>query len=118
MIGRYTNQPGRGGEAQIRQIRKSLGVKPCVKQIDTLAAEFPAQTNYLYMTYSGDFDDVDASELDLNKGGSMKKSASTQDFEKRVHELSTVGDSSKVSTFKEKGVMVLGCGTYCIGSSV
>lgn len=118
MIGRYTNQPGRGGEAQIRQIRKSLGVKPCVKQIDTLAAEFPAQTNYLYMTYSGDFDDVDASELDLNKGGSMKKSASTQDFEKRVRALSTVGDSSKVSTFKEKGVMVLGCGAYCIGSSV
>ena len=117
-IGRYTNLPGREGEAQIRQIRKSLGVKPCVKQIDTLAAEFPAQTNYLYMTYSGDFDDVEASELDLARGGSMKKSPSTQDFEKRVRALSTAGDSQRVSSFKDKGVMVLGCGAYCIGSSV
>ena len=43
---------------KVRSIRKSLGVKPCVKQIDTLAAEFPAETNYLYMTYSGNEDDV------------------------------------------------------------
>ena len=35
-----------------------MQILPCVKQIDTLAAEFPAQTNYLYMTYSGNEDDV------------------------------------------------------------
>lgn len=57
----------------------SLGLKPVVKQIDTLGAEFPAQTNYLYMTYHGDASDVAP---------------------------------------KDKGVMVLGCGAYCIGSSV
>jgi len=40
-------------ELEIREYRKSLKILPVVKQIDTLAAEFPAQTNYLYMTYSG-----------------------------------------------------------------
>jgi len=67
-------------EIAIRRRRvHELGVTPFVKQIDTLAAEFPAQTNYLYMTYN-------ASEHDL--------------------------------TFDDHGVMVLGNGPYCIGSSV
>ena len=43
---------------KMRAYRKSLGVLPVVKQIDTLAAEYPAQTNYLYLTYSGTEDDV------------------------------------------------------------
>ncbi len=43
---------------QIRSYRKSLGIIPCVKQIDTLAAEYPAQTNYLYLTYSGVANDI------------------------------------------------------------
>ena len=43
---------------QVREFRKSLGVVPVVKQIDTLAAEFPAQTNYLYLTYNGSASDV------------------------------------------------------------
>ena len=38
---------------EVRAYRKSLGIVPVVKQIDTLAAEYPAQTNYLYLTYSG-----------------------------------------------------------------
>lgn len=42
----------------VRRRRLQLGVRPCVKQIDTLAAEFPAQTNYLYMTYNGSEDDL------------------------------------------------------------
>ncbi len=42
----------------IRRYRKSVGVLPVVKQIDTLAGEFPAQTNYLYLTYSGTANDV------------------------------------------------------------
>ena len=66
-------------EAAVRQRRLDLGVTPVVKQIDTLAAEFPAQTNYLYMTYNGTESDVTTGSL---------------------------------------GVMVLGCGAYCIGSSV
>eukprot|EP00292_Cryptomonas_paramecium_P002121 CAMPEP_0113723046 /NCGR_PEP_ID=MMETSP0038_2-20120614/38155_1 /TAXON_ID=2898 /ORGANISM="Cryptomonas paramecium" /LENGTH=1511 /DNA_ID=CAMNT_0000652491 /DNA_START=53 /DNA_END=4585 /DNA_ORIENTATION=- /assembly_acc=CAM_ASM_000170 len=66
-------------EATVRKHRKLAGVTPCVKQIDTLAAEFPAATNYLYMTYNG-------AEHDL--------------------------------TFEEHGTVVIGCGTYRIGSSV
>ena len=44
--------------SSVREKRLSLGIKPCVKQIDTLAAEWPAKTNYLYMTYGGDSDDI------------------------------------------------------------
>ena len=43
---------------QVRAYRKGLGIVPVVKQIDTLAAEYPAQTNYLYLTYSGVGNDV------------------------------------------------------------
>ena len=43
---------------EIRRHRKSRGILPVVKQIDTLAAEYPAQTNYLYLTYSGTDNDV------------------------------------------------------------
>ena len=43
---------------QVRTYRKSLGILPVVKQIDTLAAEYPAQTNYLYLTYNGRENDI------------------------------------------------------------
>lgn len=42
----------------IRQLRKNYGILPVVKQIDTLAAEYPAQTNYLYVTYAGTKSDI------------------------------------------------------------
>ena len=43
----------------VRARRKELGIVPVVKQIDTLAAEYPAMTNYLYLTYNGTQNDVD-----------------------------------------------------------
>ena len=43
----------------VRNYRKKIGLTPVVKQIDTLAAEYPAMTNYLYMTYNGTSHDVD-----------------------------------------------------------
>ena len=67
-------------ERQVRRQRVNYGIIPAVKQIDTLAGEYPAQTNYLYLTYNGDQDDIEF-------GG--KESA-----------------------------LVLGSGTYRIGSSV
>jgi carbamoylphosphate synthase large subunit len=74
-VAHYTNcLPDRA-----RRHRLSLNLRPVVKQIDTLGAEFPACTNYLYMTYHGDQSDVEP---------------------------------------EDRGVMVLGCGAYCIGSSV
>ena len=46
-------------ESTIRSYRKSANILPVVKQIDTLAAEWPAKTNYLYLTYGGDEDDIE-----------------------------------------------------------
>ena len=67
-------------ELEIRKRRKNLGITPFVKQIDTLAGEFPAKTNYLYMTYNGGENDIRSSE--------------------------------------QNQAIVLGSGTYRIGSSV
>lgn len=53
-IGRLTGQT----MMEIRTQRQALGIRPFTKQIDTLAAEFPAQTNYLYTTYGAKSDDV------------------------------------------------------------
>jgi carbamoyl-phosphate synthase large subunit len=44
---------------KVREHRKQRKILPSVKQIDTLAAEYPAQTNYLYLTYSGNEHDID-----------------------------------------------------------
>jgi len=52
-------------EMAVRKLRKRMGVEPVVKQIDTMAAEYPAQTNYLYMTYHG-------TEHDIKFGGGYK----------------------------------------------
>jgi carbamoyl-phosphate synthase large subunit len=46
-------------ESRVREFREEIGLLPCVKQIDTLAAEYPAQTNYLYLTYNGQEDDIE-----------------------------------------------------------
>ena len=43
---------------EVRALRKEKGILPVIKQIDTLAAEYPAQTNYLYVTYSGTESDI------------------------------------------------------------
>ncbi|MDO8503373.1 MAG: carbamoyl-phosphate synthase (glutamine-hydrolyzing) large subunit [bacterium] len=45
-------------ELEIRSLRKKLGVTPSIFQIDTLAGEFPAKTNYLYLTYNGNHHDI------------------------------------------------------------
>jgi carbamoyl-phosphate synthase large subunit len=52
------NGPAESIVHDVRRIRKENGIVPCVKQIDTLAAEYPAQTNYLYITYNGNANDV------------------------------------------------------------
>ena len=48
-------------DMEVRQMRKDMGVLPVIKQIDTLAAEWPAKTNYLYMTYGGYDNDITVS---------------------------------------------------------
>ncbi len=48
-------------EDEVFSLRKRLGIRPFVKQIDTLAAEYPARTNYLYLTYNAEESDVESS---------------------------------------------------------
>ncbi|MBB6275175.1 carbamoyl-phosphate synthase (glutamine-hydrolyzing) large subunit [Porphyromonas circumdentaria] len=52
-IFKYTREDLEEASLEIRKMRKEMGILPVVKQIDTLAAEYPAQTNYLYLTYNG-----------------------------------------------------------------
>ena len=47
----------------VREARRAAGIRPIVRQIDTLAAEYPAQTNYLYLSYHGQEDDVEFNEF-------------------------------------------------------
>lgn len=57
VLGKSGIEPAVSG-MMAREYRKSLGIRPCVKQIDTLAGEYPAQTNYLYFTYNGIENDI------------------------------------------------------------
>ncbi len=67
-------------ESEVRNWRLNDGLVPFIRQIDTMAGEYPAQTNYLYLSYNGTEDDV--------------------------------------SPFEQEGVLILGSGSYRIGSSV
>ena len=78
----------------IRAKRKENGIVPVVKQIDTLAAEFPAKTNYLYLTYNGTHNDIDYGTANTGVG------------------------SAKACAEGEQSIIVLGSGAYRIGSSV
>jgi len=126
-IARYLGlSSGLDGESRIRDKRKSLGVIPCVKQIDTLAAEFPAQTNYLYMTYSGDADDLESAQDSSSlapsypsytlRSGDKQMLDPQSEFQQRTQRYGSAPQT--LQDAKAKGVMVLGCGAYCIGSSV
>ncbi len=84
----------------IRTLRKDLGVLPVVKQVDTLGGEFPAKTNYLYMTYHGTEHDVDFREGNTSKrmlvlGGGPYSIGSSVEFDwccvQAAHELKRQG---------------------------
>ncbi len=49
-------------ESEIRQLREQAGLYPFIRQIDTLGAEYPAQTNYLYLSYNGSEDDIECGD--------------------------------------------------------
>lgn len=70
-------------EFAVRTKRKELGVQPYVKQIDTLAAEYPAHTNYLYMTYNGSEDDIYCGEKKqiMVLGGGAYRIGSSVEFD-------------------------------------
>jgi carbamoyl-phosphate synthase large subunit len=84
------------GLLQVRNYRKSLGIVPFVKQIDTLAAEYPAQTNYLYLTYSGSSHDVeflsDMKSVIVLGSGAYRIGSSVEFDWCSVNALNTVND--------------------------
>ncbi len=59
VIGKEMAYDSEQASDSVRSRRKALGITPVVKQIDTLAAEYPAMTNYLYLTYNGSANDID-----------------------------------------------------------
>lgn len=84
------------GLMNVRNFRKKLGILPFVKQIDTLAAEYPAQTNYLYLTYSGSAHDIEF-EQDMKSvivlGSGAYRIGSSVEFDWcSVNALNTVND--------------------------
>jgi carbamoyl-phosphate synthase large subunit len=70
-------------ELTVREQRKKLGIIPYVKQIDTLAAEYPAKTNYLYLTYHGEEDDLNFKEKEqvIVLGGGPYRVGSSVEFD-------------------------------------
>ena len=71
-------------EAKVREYRTFLGLRPYVKQIDTLAAEFPSSTNYLYLTYNGEVDDItfdDGSNTVIVLGSGAYRIGSSVEFD-------------------------------------
>ena len=88
-------------EKEVREYRKRKNILPVVKQIDTLAAEWPARTNYLYMTYNGSTDDLEY-EVGYNDNDNDNDDKNWNGLENRG----------------KRRAIVLGAGTYRIGSSV
>ena len=70
-------------ELDVRAIRKKLEILPRVKQIDTLAAEYPAKTNYLYLTYNATADDIEFKEKEqvVVLGGGPYRIGSSVEFD-------------------------------------
>ena len=71
-------------ESKVREYRAFLGLRPFVKQIDTLAAEFPSSTNYLYLTYNGEADDIafeDGSNTVIVLGSGAYRIGSSVEFD-------------------------------------
>ena len=107
-------------EHAIRALRKRMGIIPVVKQIDTLAAEFPAQTNYLYMTFNGTEHDVPgaagAHMVAKKRVLAPTVSESWTSLRPKLPVALKVAEES--ATPEKPSVIVLGCGPYRIGSSV
>jgi aspartate carbamoyltransferase len=96
-------------ELAVRKMRVRAGIRPIVKQIDTVAAEFPAKTNYLYVTYASTSSSFLAQgrERTAAIGGVVS-----------IQPISRPGMVLDDITFDDHGIVMLGSGAYRIGSSV
>lgn len=112
-----------GNELMIRKARCDYhNIMPFVKQVDTVAAEWPAQTNYLYLTYQAEESDIVLSDRTRRSrtrtiSVSVSQSTSPRKPEKGSRLAETIAMASQNNSEPEQ-VMVLGSGVYRIGSSV
>ncbi len=122
-IARYLNIR----EDDVRRFRKAEGIVPVVKQIDTLAAEWPAKTNYLYMTYGGIRDDIEFGQNADATTTSTTSTTTSTTVDTTTADTTTATTTSTTADTTSTGeeiynnngkVIVLGAGTYRIGSSV
>jgi len=94
-------------EKEVRKLRAKWGVRPVVKQIDTLAGEFPAQTNYLYLTYHGQESEATSDEATKEKaivlGSGPYRIGSSVEFD--------WGSVTAANTLREKGyeTIIINC---------
>ena len=93
----------KGKETDVRRRRKKLGITPVVKQIDTLAAEYPAKTNYLYLTYNGSKDDIDfnTKKQVIVLGGGAYRIGSSVEFD-----WCCVNSASTLRNIKYKTILI------------
>ncbi|TPX65289.1 carbamoyl-phosphate synthase (glutamine-hydrolysing) [Spizellomyces sp. 'palustris'] len=104
-IAKYT----KSSELAIRALRKNYGIIPRVKRIDTLAAEFPADTNYLYMTYNGTSDDVEFNDKGIMVLGSgVYRIGSSVEFDwcgvSCIHSLRSLGHRTVMVNYNPETV--------------
>ncbi len=100
---------------KVKSLRDKYKIAPVTKQIDTLAAEYPAQTNYLYLTYNGTKDDIDSN--------SKSQTSNTKQYQNQKLQTPNRSKEADFGNWKlEIGnsgkVLILGSGPYRIGSSV
>lgn len=90
-------------EISIRKKRKKAGIFPFVKQIDTLAAEYPAKTNYLYLTYNGCKDDLEFKEKKqvIVIGGGAYRIGSSVEFD-----WCCVNSVTTIKNLKHRAIMI------------
>lgn len=107
-------------ELAVRNNRISADIRPIVKQIDTVAAEFPAKTNYLYVTYSS-VTALSTGKIllqNFRESEDIGVSDDSPGAEVPKKQLSDEIQRDDDVSFNEHGIVVLGCGAYRIGSSV
>ncbi len=99
-------------EEEVTSVRINAGIVPVIKQIDTLAGEFPAKTNYMFLTYSGSVADVHFDEKSVGSWQLARNGVITTNSEPIPTSQLPLADGTKPR------VIVLGGGPYSIGSSV
>jgi hypothetical protein len=109
-IGRFVGS----SECVVRRRRLQLGLTPFAQQIDTLAAEFPAQTNYLYMTYLATQHDVTCDVETEPVRGSRAVELSTDSFDWVMGSPTRARSKSRLGYFSAALPGELLCTLYCI----